>query len=64
MNTLLTTRIWAENEEHEVLINLDTVRHFEESDVKGLTIVYFIDGGYYTIKEHFCNIVEMLHDND
>lgn len=63
MNTLLTTRIWAENEEHEVLINLDTVRHFEESDVKGLTIVYFIDGGYYTIREYFSNLVEALHDN-
>lgn len=61
MNTLLTTKTWIDNEEHEVLINLDTVKYFEKCDEKGLTKVYFIDCGYYIIKECFEDIVDISH---
>lgn len=57
MNTLLTTTKMGV----EILINLDKVNYFKNF-ADGTTLVNIGDNDDVYIQEHFCNIVEILHE--
>lgn len=57
MNTLLTTTKTGV----EILINLDKVNYFKNFEA-GTTLVNIGDNDDVYIDEHFCNIVDLLHE--